>query len=149
MRGNPIEILLGAVVVAVAVVFAVFVFTISDTGAMRGYELVARFDSVEGLNVGSDVRLGGIKVGTVVSQELDPVTYLAVVTIGMAAEVKIPTDSVVQVVSEGLLGGRYMSIVPGAEEAMLGPGEEIRYTQSAVNIETLIGRFAGGGGGGD
>ena len=101
-------------------------------------------DSVEGLNVGSDVRLGGIKVGTVVSQELDPLTYLAVVRIGIAEDVRIPTDSMVQVVSEGLLGGRYMAIVPGAEDAMLGPGGEIRYTQSAVNIEQLIGRFAGG-----
>ena len=57
MYGNPIEILLGAVVVAAAVVFSIFVFTVSDTGEVRGYELVARFDSVEGLNVGSDVRL--------------------------------------------------------------------------------------------
>ena len=122
MYGNPIEILLGAVVVAAAVVFSIFVFTVSDTGEVRGYELVARFDSVEGLNVGSDVRLGGIKVGTVVSQELDPLTYLAVVRIGIAEDVRIPTDSMVQVVSEGLLGGRYMAIVPGAEDAMLGPG---------------------------
>ena len=144
MYGNPIEILLGAVVVAAAVVFSIFVFTVSDTGDVGGYELVARFDSVEGLNVGSDVRLGGIKIGAVVSQELDPVTYLAVVRIGIAEDVRIPTDSIVQVVSEGLLGGRYMAIIPGAEDAMLGPGGEIRYTQSAVNIEQLIGRFAGG-----
>ncbi|MDA1132565.1 MAG: outer membrane lipid asymmetry maintenance protein MlaD [Proteobacteria bacterium] len=148
MRGNPIEIVLGAVVVSVAVVFAVFVFTVSDTGQVRGYELIARFDTVEGLSVGSDVRLGGIKVGTVAGLDLDPVTYLAVARIGVAADVRIPTDSIVQVVSEGLLGGRYMAIVPGAEDAMLGPGDEIRFTQSAVNIEQLLGRFAGGAGGG-
>lgn len=147
MQGNPIEVLLGAVVVTVAVVFAAFVFTISDTGAIRGYELTARFDSVEGLGVGADVRVGGIKVGSVLSQELDLVSYLAVVRMAISPDVEIPADSIIQVVTEGLLGGRSLSIVPGADEAMLGPGEEIRYTQSAVNIEQLIGRFAGGGSG--
>ena len=147
MQGNPIEVLLGAVVVTVAVVFAAFVFTISDSGAIRGYELTARFDSVEGLGVGADVRVGGIKVGSVLSQELDLVSYLAVVRMAISPDVEIPADSIIQVVTEGLLGGRSLSIVPGADEAMLGPGEEIRYTQSAVNIEQLIGRFAGGGSG--
>lgn len=149
MNRNPIELLLGAVVLATALFFAFFVFSVSDEGRIDGYELVARFDNVDGLNVGSDVRLGGIKVGSVVSQELDPETYLAVVKLGIAEDIKIPSDSVIQIVSEGLLGGRYMSIVPGVEMLMLAPGDEIRYTQSAVNIEKLIGRFAGGAGGVD
>ena len=66
---------------------------------MNGYELVARFDSIEGLDVGSDVRLGGIKVGQVISQELDPVTYLAVVRIGIAEGIRLPIDSSLQVAS--------------------------------------------------
>ena len=144
MRGSPLEALLGAFVVVAAVGFAVFVFTIADPGGGRGYELVARFDSVEGLSVGSEVRLGGIRVGSVVAQDLDPVTYLAVVRIGVDAELSLPVDTAALVVTEGLLGGRYLSLVPGVEEDMLTPGDEIRFTQSAVNVETLIGRLAGG-----
>ena len=145
MGNNLLETLLGAVVVVVAAAFLVFVFSVSDTGAVRGYELTARFDRVDGLNVGSDVRVGGIKVGSVLSQELDPQTYLAVVRVGIASDVRIPVDSSGQVVSESLLGGRYLAIIPGAEDAMLAPGDEIRYTQSAVNLEDLLGRFAIGG----
>ena len=145
MGAKQLETLLGAVVVLVAALFVTFVFSVSDTGSVNGYELVARFDSVEGLDVGSDVRLGGIKVGQVVSQELDPVTYLAVVRIGISEGIRLPIDSSLQVTSEGLFGGRYMAIVPGADDALLQPGDEIRYTQSAVNIEQLLGRFATGG----
>ena len=113
MRGSPLEALLGAVVVAAAVAFAVFVFGFAELGAVRGYELVAKFVSVEGLGVGSDVRLAGIKVGSVVSQEIEPVTYLAVVRIGVESDVSLPVDTVAQVVTDGLLGGRYMALVPG------------------------------------
>ena len=149
MRASHLETLLGAVVVLVAAAFVVFVFSVSEVGGVDGYQLVAKFDSVEGLSVGSDVRVGGIKVGSIVSQELDPATYLAIVTIGISRDVTLPVDSSVQVVSESLLGGRYMSIVPGADDALLQPGDEIRYTQSAVNIEQLLGRFATGAVGGN
>ena len=93
------------------------------------------------------MRVGGIKVGTVVSQELDPLTYLAVVRFSVEPSVKLPVDSSSEVVTEGLLGGRYLAIVPGADEEMLPPGGEIRFTQSAISIEQLLGRFAFGGGG--
>lgn len=144
MKHNPLEMMLGAVVIVAALFFSILVFNISDGRSVEGYELIARFDSVDGLSEGSDVRLAGIKIGKVMSQSLDTETYLAIIKIVIDEQIKIPKDSVIQVVSESLLGGRYMSIIPGADESMLMPGEEIRYTQSAVNIETLITRFAGG-----
>ncbi len=71
MNGNLFEALIGAVVLVVAAVFLVFAFTTADIGTVQGYQVVAKFDRVDGLNIGSDVRLSGIKVGTVTSQELD------------------------------------------------------------------------------
>ncbi len=144
MKHNPLEMMLGAGVIVAALFFSILVFNISDGRSVEGYELIARFDSVDGLSEGSDVRLAGIKVGKVVSQSLDSETYLAIIKIVIDEQIKVPKDSVIQVVSESLLGGRYISIIPGADESILMPGEEIRYTQSAVNIETLITRFAGG-----
>ncbi len=146
MGGSLLETMLGAVVVVVAAAFLIFAFGVSDVGAVKGYELIAKFDRVDGLSVGSDVKVGGIKVGTVVAQELDPATYLAVVHMSIDEGVKLPVDSSSEVVSEGLLGARYLAIVPGPSEEMLGPGGLIRFTQSSISIEQLLGRFAFGAG---
>ncbi|MFZ8915139.1 MAG: MlaD family protein, partial [Pseudomonadales bacterium] len=87
------------------------------------------------------VRISGIIVGKVASLTLDPVTYLAEVTLALDASAKIPTDSSIAVKSESLLGGRYLAIEPGAEEAMLANGGEIKFTQPAVSLEDLIGKL--------
>ena len=146
MGGTLLETLLGAVVVIVAAAFLVFAFGVSDVGAVKGYELIAKFDRVDGLAVGSDVKVGGIKVGTVVAQELDPATYLAVVTMSVDEGIPIPVDSSSEIVSEGLLGGRYLAIIPGPSDEMLAAGGLIRFTQSSISIEKLLGQFAFGGG---
>ena len=75
MKGNLFEALIGAAVLAVAAVFLTFAFSNSDISSVQGYEVVAKFDRVDGLNVGSDVRLSGIKVGTVLEQTLDGESY--------------------------------------------------------------------------
>ncbi|MBT4711211.1 MAG: outer membrane lipid asymmetry maintenance protein MlaD [Alphaproteobacteria bacterium] len=146
MGGTLLETLLGAVVVIVAAAFLVFAFGVSDVGAVKGYELIAKFDRVDGLAVGSDVKVGGIKVGTVMTQELDPATYLAVVYMSIDDGIPVPVDSSAEIVSEGLLGGRYMAIVPGPSDEMLKAGGLIRFTQSSISIEQLLGQFAFGGG---
>ena len=115
MNGNLFEALIGAVVLVVAGVFLVFAFTTADIGSVQGYQVVARFDRVDGLNIGSDVRLSGIKVGTVTSMELDHETFLAVVLMSVEPEVKLPKDSSAQIVTDGLLGGKFMAIVPGGD----------------------------------
>jgi phospholipid/cholesterol/gamma-HCH transport system substrate-binding protein len=146
MGGTLLETLLGAVVVIVAAAFLVFVFGVSDVGAVKGYELIAKFDRVDGLSVGSDVKVGGIKVGTVVAQELDPATYLAVVHMSIDEGIPVPVDSSSEIVSEGLLGARYLAIIPGPSDEMLAAGGLIRFTQSSISIEQLLGQFAFGGG---
>lgn len=141
MGGNLVETLIGAIVLAVAAVFFVFVYSKSDFGSVTGYDIFAKFDSVDGLVTGADVRMSGIKVGTVVDQTLDPQTYLARVEMSIDPAVMLPEDSSAEIVSEGLLGGKYMSLTPGAAEAVIKPGGEIIYTQASVNFEQLLGKF--------
>ena len=141
MRGNVVEALLGAVVLVVAAGFLVFAYSSTEVGSVEGYEVSAKFDRVDGLVVGSDVRLGGIKIGTIVGQTLEPDTYLAIVRMSIDPDIRLPTDSSAEIVSDGLLGGRYLSLVPGGAEEMLATGDEIRFTQSPVSLENLIGRL--------
>jgi len=141
MKGNLFEALIGAVVLGVAAVFLVFAFSTTDVGAVNGYEVTATFDRVDGVNAGADVRMSGIKIGTVTRQILDPQTYLAVVTLNVKEDVKLPTDSSAQVASDGLLGDKYLTLQPGAEEAMLAAGDEITHTQGSVDIVSLVGRM--------
>ncbi|MCH8188508.1 MAG: outer membrane lipid asymmetry maintenance protein MlaD [Proteobacteria bacterium] len=146
MNGNLFEALIGALVLLVAGFFLVFAFTTADIGAVQGYEVVAKFDRVDGLNIGSDVRLSGIKVGTVVSQDLDRETFLAVVRMTIESDVRLPKDSSAQIVTDGLLGGKFMAIVPGGDPDYIEPGGEITFTQGPLILENLIGQFVFGAG---
>ena len=103
--------------------------------------MYARFDKVDGLERGSDVRISGIKVGTVLDQTLDPETYRAEVRFSLREDLQLPADTSAAVVSNGLLGGKYLALVPGGDIEMLQPGGEVTLTQSAVNLEDLIGHM--------
>ena len=141
MRGNVVEALLGAVVLVVAAGFLVFAYSSTDVAAIEGYQVHAKFDRVDGLMIGSDVRLGGIKVGTVVGQELEADTYLAVVSMTIDPKIKLPADSSAEIISDGLLGSKYLSLVPGGDEEIIEVGGEIRFTQSPIILENLIGQL--------
>lgn len=140
MSGNLVETLIGAVVLVVAIGFLGMAYSRTDVGAVDGYALSAKFEKVDGINVGSDVMLGGIKVGSVVGQRLDTQSFLAVLELSLSDNIKLPTDSSIKVASAGLLGDKYLSIEPGGEEETLKPGEEIRYTQGSVDLTELIGK---------
>jgi phospholipid/cholesterol/gamma-HCH transport system substrate-binding protein len=142
MRRNLIETLMGAVVLAVAVLFVVFAYTTADLGGgSNQYPLYAEFNRVGSLKPGSDVRMSGIKIGSVTSQQLDPQSYLAKVTFGIRDGIELPTDTSATVASEGLLGGNFLDLTPGGSVEMLKPGEKIQYTQDAVDIIQLLGKF--------
>jgi phospholipid/cholesterol/gamma-HCH transport system substrate-binding protein len=149
MTRNLLETLLGAIVLIVAIVFLGFAYNASQLADASGYELIAKFDRVDGLQRGSDVRIGGIKVGTVINQRLDPVTYRAEVRFTVQDDVEVPADSSISVAMDGLLGGKYLSLVPGGDIEMLAAGDEVILTQSAINLEDLIGQliFSQGSGG--
>lgn len=141
MRQNVIETVLGAVVLLVAAFFVYFVYSTSHLGAVEGYEVSARFDRIGSIRPGSDVRIGGIKVGTVLATTLDPKTYLATVRMSIDPSYKLPEDTVAEVTSSGLLGDEYMALVPGGSPKTIAPGGRIQYTQAPVNIGSLIGKY--------
>lgn len=145
MSSNTVESIIGALVLTVAGWFLMFAYERTEATNIGGYELIARFDRVDGLTIGSDVRLSGIKVGTVLSQELDPDTYEAVVRIAISDAVQLPTDSAAAITSEGLLGGSYLSLLPGGMDEMLTEGDEFEETQDAIDLIAMINRFMYGG----
>ncbi|HXV25150.1 MAG TPA: outer membrane lipid asymmetry maintenance protein MlaD [Alphaproteobacteria bacterium] len=141
MRRSVIETIMGAVVLVIAGLFLFFAYTSSDVRATNGYELIARFNRVDGLADGSDVRMSGIKIGSVVGQQLDPSSYRAVVRISIESVIQLPVDTSARIQSDGLLGNAYMVLEPGGAEEMLPPGGEIEFTQDAINLVDLLGRF--------
>ena len=141
MNHNAIETVLGAVVLVVAGVFLIFALGAADMKKVSGYDVSANFSKAEGIVPGLDVRISGVKIGSVEKAELDPKTYLAKVTMSIDNSIKLPTDTVAKVASESLLGGKYMALEPGGDDNMIKPGGQIQYTQASVNIEELIGKF--------
>jgi len=144
MKRNIIETVMGAVVLIVAASFIYTAYNSSGVKNPDGYRLKAAFEKIDGVGIGSDVRIGGIKIGSVTAQSLDSTTYNAVVELSVSNDIKLPYDTSAEIVSESLMGGKYINLVPGADEEMLGDGDMIEYTQSAINIEQLIGKFAFG-----
>lgn len=144
MKGRSVaEVLAGAVVLLVAAGFLVFAVTNSGRSTVSGpaQTLTARFDRIDGLAPGADVRIAGVKVGSIAAQRIDPQTFLAVLTLRIDGNLRIPDDSSAEIASEGLLGGRFVSIVPGGSERILRDGGQITITQSAISLESLLGRF--------
>ncbi len=140
MQRNMIETILGAVVLLVAGLFVWFAYTNASLQTTTGYQVLAKFDRVGALKEGADVKMSGIKVGSVVAQALDPQTYQAVVTMIIEPHVKLPSDTAAEISSEGLMGGSYVSLSPGAASSTLKDGGEITMTQGAVNLIDLIGK---------
>jgi phospholipid/cholesterol/gamma-HCH transport system substrate-binding protein len=141
-RHNAAELATGAVVLAVAGGF--LMFAVANTGKSfgdGGYPLHASFDHVDGLALGADVRVAGVKVGSVEAIRLDPKSFVANVTFSVQDGVKLSTDSSATVATDGLLGGKYLDVAPGGEEKILAPGGEVTITQGSVNLESLLGKY--------
>ncbi|MBV1894900.1 MAG: outer membrane lipid asymmetry maintenance protein MlaD [Rhodobacteraceae bacterium] len=146
MSHNPTEVFVGGAVLAAAVAFAVYAG--QATGLSRGgesYPLTANFRSLEGVSVGTDVRLAGVKIGTVTQVTLNPESYRADTVFSVAKTIEIPDDSAVVVSSEGLLGGNFVEIMPGGSLFYFEPGDEIDDTQGAVSLISLLLKFVSGG----
>lgn len=136
------EALTGLVVVLVAIAFAWFAWIRTGGGTAAGaIEVVALFPNTTGVEVGTDVRIAGLKVGTVKKQELDPASFQVKTTLALDPKVKVPVDSSAAITSEGLLGGSYVALIPGGDTKPLKSGDMITDTQGAVDMMGLVGQF--------
>jgi len=149
MANNAIETVMGAVVLVVAGGFLYFAYSNSSVKKIDGYSVTASFSNISGIAAGSDVRVGGIKVGVVEAMMLDPKSYRAVAKLRVADDIKLPKDSSAAVRSSGLLGDKFIAVDPGGDEANLVDGDKITYTQPSVSLEEMIGKFVFSGGGVD
>ncbi len=141
MGRNLIETVMGGVVLLIAALFLFFAYTRANVSPVKGYQVTAKFNKIDGLDPGGDVRIRGVKVGSVMTGHLDPKEYRAVITMSIAAEVRLPVDSTATITSDGLLGGKYVKLEPGKADVLIEPGGEIANTEDGVALEELIGRM--------
>ena len=141
MGRNIVETIVGALVLLVAGLFVFYAFAKSDRAGPGGYELLARFDRIDGLKRGADVTVSGVKVGSVTGFDLDRKTYQAVVRMMVSSSVGLPLDTNAKIVSESLLGGMVVVLEPGGDSKMIQAGGEIDKTQGAVPLSELIAKF--------
>ncbi|PTE21450.1 outer membrane lipid asymmetry maintenance protein MlaD [Cereibacter changlensis] len=145
MAESTTEVVAGGAVLAAAVAFLVYVGQSTGfSGGAGSYEVTASFRSVEGIGIGTDVRLAGVKVGSVTGLSLNPTTYFADATVSVQQDVALPVDSAILISSEGLLGGNFVELIPGGALENIEPGGEIEDTQGAVSLISLLMKFVGG-----
>lgn len=146
MSNNATEIAVGAAVLAVAIGFVAYAGQVTGFSSKSdGYALNASFRSLEGITVGSDVRLAGVKIGTVTDIQLNPQTFRADTQFNLQNGIAIPDDSAVVISSEGLLGGNFVEIMPGGSPFNFEAGAEIEDTQGSVSLISLLMKFVSGG----
>ena len=141
MGRNIVETIVGALVLLVAGIFVFYAFAKSDRAGPGGYEILARFDRIDGLKRGADVTVSGVKVGSVTGFDLDRKTYQAVVRMMVSSSVGLPIDTNAKILSESLLGGMVVVLEPGGDNKMIQAGGEIDKTQGAVPLSELIAKF--------
>jgi phospholipid/cholesterol/gamma-HCH transport system substrate-binding protein len=136
-----IETIMGAVVLLVAAIFLVFAYSQANLGAVKGYSVSADFANVGGLPNGGEVRINGIKVGTVTSQSIDTKNFDAVVRMSIMPDVRLPDDTVASVANDGLLGGKYVRLDPGSSSHTIPPDGTITHTKNYQSLEEMVGEI--------
>jgi phospholipid/cholesterol/gamma-HCH transport system substrate-binding protein len=139
MKDSMVETAVGAIVIIIAAVFFYYVYQTSGEGSTAaGYRIIAEFDNVGAIDVGTDVRLAGIKVGTVEAQEINPESFQARVTMAINPAIRLSDDTSAKITNEGLLGSAFIALEPGGADAKLEDGGEISNTQGAIDIWKLV-----------
>lgn len=141
MLKKPVETIMGLVVLTIAILFLAFAYNVSDLRVIKGYNLSAEFMKVGGLSTGSDVRINGIKVGTVTGQSLNNEDYTVKVTLSISSDVKLPKDSTVAIVSDGLMGNKFVKIEPGNSKEFLNDGDSFAKTKDYKTLEDMVGEI--------
>ena len=147
LKRSTLEILMGLVVLAGATIFALLVYQASNIKSANGYLIHAEFGTTGGLSIGDEVRLSGIKVGQIVGQSLDPVTYASRIDMRIEDAVKLPLDTSARITAASLLGGNFLELLPGVDDALMLEGAVIFDTRDPVSLSDLLGKivFQGNG----
>ena len=140
-RHDPVELLAGFLVLALLAGLIVAAVIGNGRKSQTGYVLTAQFDHIDGLDVGSDVRMAGVTVGQVMNETVNPKDFRAVVTLSVRPDIRLPADSSVVVTSDSLLGGKYLALAPGGSDTILAAGGRITETQGAISLEQLLSKF--------
>lgn len=138
MARNPIEALMGAVVLLVALSFLLFAWHSADLRPVSGYPVHVYFNKVGGLSVGADVRISGVKVGTVSEQNLDAETYRANVQLSILPGIEIPENTVASIAADGFLGGKFVRLEPGSSDTALQAGEALENSKDFQSVEDMV-----------
>ena len=139
MKSNTFEALIGVVVIIFTIIFLFLGFQSMRFNNEQNYNVSAVFNRIDGIKLGSDIRMSGIKIGTVSNQELDNITFQAKVLMSINSDILIPDDSSAKITTDGLLGGNYISIEPGGNDIYLESGDEILFTQGSIDLIGLVG----------
>ena len=140
MKSNAFETFIGAIVIILAAVFLFYSFSVTDNNTNGSYKVNAVFNRIDGIQNGSDVRLSGIKIGTVAKSLLNQTTYEAELNLLIENSIKIPDDSSAKITSDGLLGNSYVSIEPGGSEIFIEENGQILFTQGSIDLIGLVGQ---------
>lgn len=138
---DPLELVTGIVVLVLLATMLIYAVTGSGRKTESGYELKASFSHIDGLGVGSDIKLAGITVGHVTEETVSPSNFKATVTFTVRPDIKLPKDSAAIITSDSLLGEKYIALTPGGDEHMLVPGATIVETQGSIGLQQLLSKF--------
>lgn len=143
MRREVVETLVGGLVIAIAGAFIYMAFVSSGVEAVAGNSILAEFDDASGVVPGTEVRLAGVKIGTVTDKTLSPDGHNAIVTLMVDENYPLPIDSKARILPDGLLGGTYISLEPGGDDELMQSGSMLGFdqTQGAINVVDLLARF--------
>ena len=141
MKKNPVETILGFFVLIFTGLFLFFAASRVDIKRIEGYTITANFSKIGGLEVGSDVRISGIKVGSVMATRLNPQDYTAAVELSIDQNVKLPIDTIAGIADVGMMGDKYVRLEPGKSQAILKDGDTMTQTHSYKSLEDNISEF--------
>jgi len=133
--------LVGGAVVVIVALYMAYGYAVEKTANTDTYTVDARFRTVDGVEVGTPVTLAGIRIGMVTDMRIQPEDFAAKLTMSIDNSYEIPIDSVAMIVSDGLVGGKYIKVAAGGELDMLAPGDEFEYVQDAVVMEKLLAKI--------
>ncbi len=140
MKNKPIELAMGAVLLLAGATGIYVTYKSSQIAKVEGYKVVLRFNKVGGLQEGNAVRIGGVQVGTLTTQKLDPETLDAVIELTIQPDVKLPKDTMAEVASDGLLGGKFIQLTPGKSKETIAAGGRVENTKGVSSLEQMVGQ---------